>query len=418
MLNLRKKLLVGTLLSSALVTSAFAGKVEVLHWWTSGGEAAAANELKAMMEKQGHQWIDFAVAGGGGDSAMTVLKSRAVSGNPPAAAQVKGPNIQEWAELGLLENLDDVAKAENWDKILPKEVSNIMKYQGHYVAVPVNVHRVNWLWANPEVFKKTNTQVPTTWDEFFTVADKIKKAGYIAFAHGGQPWQDATVFEDMVLGMGGVDFYKKSLVQLDPEALGSEEMVRILTAFKKLKSYTDGASAGREWNITTGLIINGKAAMQIMGDWAKGEFNAAGKKPGTDYLCVASPGTKDSFMFNIDSLILFKSKKAEDVKATKDLAKTILQPEFQKVFNMNKGSIPVRTDLPMGNFDSCAQLSAQDFKRTAKTGTLVPSMAHEMAVSAAVRGAIMDTVSNFYNSDKQSASAAAQQLVKAVKRAQ
>lgn len=418
MLNLRKKLLVGTLLSSALVTSAFAGKVEVLHWWTSGGEAAAANELKAMMEKQGHQWIDFAVAGGGGDSAMTVLKSRAVSGNPPAAAQVKGPNIQEWAELGLLENLDDVAKAENWDKILPKEVSSIMKYQGHYVAVPVNVHRVNWLWANPEVFKKTNTQVPTTWDEFFTVADKIKKAGYIAFAHGGQPWQDATVFEDMVLGMGGVDFYKKSLVQLDPEALGSEEMVRILTAFKKLKSYTDGASAGREWNITTGLIINGKAAMQIMGDWAKGEFNAAGKKPGTDYLCVASPGTKDSFMFNIDSLILFKSKKAEDVKATKDLAKTILQPEFQKVFNMNKGSIPVRTDLPMGNFDSCAQLSAQDFKRTAKTGTLVPSMAHEMAVSAAVRGAIMDTVSNFYNSDKQSASAAAQQLVKAVKRAQ
>lgn len=415
MLTFGKKILMGTALYSALVTSAFAGKVEVLHWWTSGGEAAAAAELKSMMEKQGHTWTDFAVSGGGGDNAMTVLKSRVNAGNPPAAAQVKGPSIQDWAELGKLANLDDVAKAEKWDSVLPSQVSNIMKYDGHYVAVPVNVHRVNWLWANPEVFKKAGAKIPSTWDEFFAAADKIKAKGFIAFAHGGQAWQDATVFEDMVLGMGGADFYKKALVELDPEALGGAQMVKILTAFKKLKNYTDAASPGREWNITTGLVINGKAAMQIMGDWAKGEFNAAGKKPGSDYVCVASPGSKDDFMFNVDSMILFKTKNAADEKATKDLAKTILQPEFQQVFNMNKGSIPVRTDLPMDSFDSCAQLSSQDFKKAAKLGTLVPSMAHEMAVSASVRGAIMDTVTNFFNSKNASAADTAAKLVKAVK---
>lgn len=412
-----RHLLLGAAIAATLASKALAGNVEVLHYWTSGGEAAAAAELKKSLELQGHEWTDFAVAGGGGDNAMTVLKSRAVSGNPPSAAQVKGPSIQDWAELDLLTNLDKVAKAEKWDEVLPSIVSDIMKYDGHYVAVPVNVHRVNWLWANPEVFKKAGARIPTTWDEFFVAADKIKAAGFVAFAHGSQPWQDATVFEDMVLGMGGAEFYKKSLVDLDPVTLGGAEMVKILKAFKKLKDYTDEASPGREWNITTGMVINGQAAMQIMGDWAKGEFTAAGKKPGTDYVCIASPGTQDAFMFNIDSMIMFEKGDDASKAATNDLAKAILQPSFQKVFNMNKGSIPVRTDLAMDDFDECAKLSSADFKESAAAGTLVPSMAHEMAVPAAARGAIMDTVTNFFNSKKESAEEAAAKMVKAVKMA-
>src|SRR5512134_2982000 len=122
-------------------TLAQAGEVEVLHWWTSGGEAKAAAELKATMQKKGHTWKDFAVAGGGGDAAMTVLKSRVVSGNAPAAAQIKGPALQEWAAEGVLTSIDEVAKAERWDEVLPKVVADIMKYKGSYVAVPVNVHR-------------------------------------------------------------------------------------------------------------------------------------------------------------------------------------------------------------------------------------------------------------------------------------
>ena len=164
----------------AAAVAAHAGEVEVLHYWTSGGEAKSAAELKKMMQAKGHTWRDFAVAGGGGDSAMTVLKSRVISGNPPSAAQVKGPAIQEWASEGVLGNMDALAKSEKWDEALPKVVADVMKYKGNYVAAPVNVHRVNWMWANPEVLKKAGVSgMPKTWDEFMATCRKIEDAGYI-----------------------------------------------------------------------------------------------------------------------------------------------------------------------------------------------------------------------------------------------
>ena len=138
--------------SLALPLLAHAGEVEVLHWWTSGGERAA-DTLQKMVEQKGHTWKDFAVAGGGGEAAMTVLKTRAVSGNPPSAAQIKGghPGV---GRTRPARQPDDTAKAERWDELLPEQVSKIMQYDGSYVAVPVNVHRVNWLWINPEVFER------------------------------------------------------------------------------------------------------------------------------------------------------------------------------------------------------------------------------------------------------------------------
>ena len=152
-----------------------AGEVEVLHYWTSGGEAKSVAELKDMMGKRGHTWKDFSVTGGGGQNAMAVLKQRVLAGNAPAAANIKGPAIQEWAELNVLTSLDAMASFEKWDEALPKVVADQMKYKGRYVAVPVNVHRVNWLWANSAVLKKAGVAaLPKTYDEFFAAADKIK----------------------------------------------------------------------------------------------------------------------------------------------------------------------------------------------------------------------------------------------------
>jgi glucose/mannose transport system substrate-binding protein len=413
------KLLKGTLVFLvviALCFTIFAGEVEVLHWWTSGGEAAAVSVLKQMLEKEGHTWKDFAVAGGGGDAAMTVLKSRAVSGNPPTAAQVKGPQIQLWGDEGVLTNLDDVAKAEKWDTLIPKVVSDIMKYKGHYVAVPVNVHRINWMWCNPAVFKKAGAKIPTTWTEFEVAAKKIQAAGLIPVAWGGQPWQEATVFETIVAGIGGSDFYRKALVQADPAALNSATMIKCFETLKMIKQYTDKGAPGRDWNLATAMVIKGEAAMQFMGDWAKGEFTAAGKKPGVDYIAALAPQTSKQFLFNIDSFIFFKIKDPKNVEAQKAMARLILSPKFQEVFNVNKGSIPVRLGMPEAPFDAPARQAMKDFVASAKTGDLVPSMAHEMAVMPAIRGAILDVVTNFYNSNM-SAKDAAAQLASAVKSA-
>ena len=396
------------------VTAAVAGDVEVLHYWTSGGEAKSAAELKKIMSAKGHAWKDFAVAGGGGDNAMTVLKSRVVSGNPPSAAQIKGPALQEWAQEGVLGNLDSVAKDEKWDSLLPQVVANVMKYKGSYVAAPVNVHRVNWMWANPEVLQKSGVaKMPANYDEFFAAADKIKKAGFIAVAHGGQNWQDFTTFESVVLGVGGAKFYQEALVKLDPKALNSATMKKSLETFRKIKGYTDAAAPGRDWNLATAMVMQGKAGFQFMGDWAKGEFVAAGKKPGKDFLCAAAPGTANAFTFNVDSFAMFKLKDAGAQKAQGDLAAAIMSPEFQEVFNLNKGSIPVRLNMSMAKFDDCAKLSSKDFVDTAKTGGLVPSVAHGMAISPATEGAIKDMVSQFWNDDKISIDDAQKRLVTA-----
>ncbi|NOX33819.1 MAG: carbohydrate ABC transporter substrate-binding protein [Deltaproteobacteria bacterium] len=388
-------------------TSTFAGQVEVLHWWTSGGEAKSVAILKGLLEKEGHSWKDMAVAGGAGENAMTVLKTRAMAGNPPTAAQVKGPAIQEWAREGLLANLDPVAKKENWDKLVPSVVTDIMKYQGHYVAVPVNVHKINWMWCNPSVFIKAKAKIPTTWAEFETAAKKIKAAGFIPVAFGGQAWQEATVFESVVIGQAGAAFYKKALVDTEPGALNSPQMIKALKTFKMIKKYTDKNAPGRDWNMATSMVIKGEAAMQFMGDWAKGEFTAAGKNPGTDYVAIPAPESAGTYLFNIDSFIMFKQKDKSAQQAQNAMARLILGKKFQEVFNVNKGSIPVRSGIAKASFDDIALRSMDEFAAAAANGTLMPSMAHGMAVYPAVQGAIYDVVTEFYNSDMTAKEAAA-----------
>jgi len=397
-------------------SGALAGEVEVLHWWTSGGEARSVAVLKELLEKEGHTWKDFAVAGGGGETAMTVLRSRAVAGNPPTAAQVKGPQIQQWGDEGVLADLSRVAKAEKWDDILPGVVADVMKYKGKYVAVPVNVHRINWMWCNPEVFRKAGAKVPKTWSEFEESARKIQAAGLIPVAFGGQSWQESTVFESLVIGVGGADFYRKTMIEADPRFLDSGTMREVFKRLRIIKTFTDRSAPGRDWNLATAMVIKGEAAMQFMGDWAKGEFTAAGKEPGVDYLAMPFPDTSEYFLFNVDSFIMFKQKNKAAGEAAEAMARLILQPKFQEVFNINKGSIPVRLGMARANFDSPAQRSMSDFVASAATGGLVPSMAHEMAVFPEVRGAIFDVVTNFYNSEM-SAKDAARKLASEVEAA-
>jgi glucose/mannose transport system substrate-binding protein len=383
------------------------GTVEVLHWWTSGGEAEALSNIIEALEAQGHTWKDFAVAGGGGDEAMTALRSRAVAGNPPTAAQVKGPQIMSWAQEGFLAQLDPVASEMGWDEMIPEDVASLYKYEGSYVAVPINVHRMNWMWANPELFEEAGAEIPTTWDEFEQAADKLQDAGILPVAWtGGDIWE-ASVLELIVAGKG-VDFYNKTMVQGDPEAIDSAKMADCLETLKMIASYADEGASGREWNESTALVIEDKAAMQFMGDFAKGEFIVADQKPEEDYVARPAPETQGQFMFNIDSFIFFEQSDKAKRAAQMDLARVILSKEVQREFNLVKGSIPVRTDMDPEPFDKPAKDSMAAFAEADDEGTLIPSMAHEMAVSRAVRGAFLDTVTTYVNTDMGAEEAAAQ----------
>ena len=225
------------------------------------------------------------------------------------------------------------------------------------------------------------------------------------------------MFESIVLGTGGAEFYKAALVDLKPEALNSPQMVKAFEVLRRVQGYVDKGAPGRDWNLATAMVINGKAGMQFMGDWAKGEFTAAGKTPGEDFVCVPAPGTQGMFTFNIDSFAMFALDDPAAQKAQFDLAATIMEPEFQEVFNLNKGSIPVRLGMPMDKFDDCAKDSMDEFVASAESGSLVPSMAHGMAVRSSVQGAIFDLVTQFFNSDM-SPEDAARKLAETVASAQ
>ena len=390
-------------LTCGAATAQAAEALSVLHWWTSGGESKAVGVLKDDMTKEGYQWKDFAVAGGAGAAAMTALKTQVISGNAPTAAQIKGPLIQEWADQGVLVDIDKAAG--DWKANLPPQIDKIMHAEGHYVGAPFSVHRVNWLWINKAALDKVGAKPPTTWPEFFALADKLKAAGYTAIAHGGQPWQDLTIWETVVLSQGA-DFYKKALVDLDQKTLTSPQMVQVFDTVRKISTYFDKGYSGRDWNLATAMVINGKAGMQFMGDWAKGEFANAGKVPGKDYICAAAPGTDKSFTFNVDSFVFFQQKGQKDPTPGQiAMAKTIMSPDFQQQFSLYKGSIPVRLGVPMNKFDDCAKKSYADEQVAIKNGGYVPSLAHGMAQSDAVAGAITDVVTKFMNSTQDSKTA-------------
>jgi glucose/mannose transport system substrate-binding protein len=412
-----RKLLIGTLLATGLtagyaVTTQAAGEsVEVLHWWTSGGEAAALNVLKKKLESQGITWKDMPVAGGGGEQAMAALRARVTAGDPPTAVQALGFDITDWAKQGVVGDLSPVADKEGWDKVIPAALQEFAKYDGKWIAAPVNVHSTNWIWINKKALDAAGGKAPETWDELIAVLDKMKANGIIPIVGGGNAWNAATMFDSMVLSLG-TDFYKKSMIDLDPAALGSDKMVEAFTRLSKLRSYVDENFSGREWNLDSAMVIDGKAGMQIMGDWAKGEFVNAGKKPGEDFVCIRFPGTQGAVTFNSDMFMMFKVGKDKQA-AQLQMASDIEDPAFQSSFNVVKGSAPARTDVPDTAFDACGKKAIKDLAEANAKGTLLGSMSQGYASPAAIKNAMYDVITREYNGDLDP-KAAAQELVDAV----
>jgi len=380
-------------------------EVEVLHWWTSGGEAAAIGVLKDDMAQKGIGWRDVPVAGGGGAAMLTALKTRVVSGNPPTAAQLNMAAVQEWAAEGLLEDVTDLAQSQNWDQLLPDTIKEVITYQDRYIGVPINIHRVNWLWINAKVLAENNLSPPATWDEFYAVGDVLKEKGIIPLALGSDPWQEIFLFENLVMGLGGADFYKKAIVELDSEALGSEQMVQVFEHMRRLKGYMDTNTVGRTWNEAASMVMNGQAAMQLMGDWVKGEIVNANLVPGEDILCAPAPGTAGTALIHGDVIVMYNVGE-ESKAAQQELASNIMDRSFQERFNLLKGSVPARLDVSEDQFDACGKQSMRDIRQAIADNSLHLDL-DGGALPPAIQGAFYDVVTQHFNSNQSSSDAAA-----------
>src|SRR5271157_3732907 len=385
-MKFRTTLMAGAMAVSAIGFAASAQaadikEVQMLHWWTSGGEAAALNVLKQDLAKEGYAWKDVPVAGGGGEGAMTALKAMVAAGNPPTASQILGYYAVDYADAGNLADVSSLAQKEGWDKVLPKALQKFTTTNGKWGAVPINIHSVNWIWLNKALMDKIGGTEPKNFDDFLALLDKAKAAGVIPLALGGQPWQEATMFDSVVMATGGPDFYKKAFIDLDESALKSDTMKKSFDNLAKLRAYTDPNYAGRDWNLATAMVIKGDALVQVMGDWAKGEFKAANKEAGKDFLCYRFPGTDGSVLYNTDMFAMFKVS-SDRQAAQVALAEATMSPEVQSAFNVLKGSVPARMDVSDAAFDLCGKKGIADVKAANAKGTFLGSMAQNYAQAA------------------------------------
>ncbi|MEO0484487.1 MAG: ABC transporter substrate-binding protein [Pseudomonadota bacterium] len=391
--------------------------VEVLHWWTSGGEAAALNVLKGDLEGQGIGWTDMPVAGGGGSDAMTVLRARVTAGDPPTAVQMLGFAIQDWAAEGALADLNALAADQNWDAVVPAALQNFSKHDGSWVSAPVNVHSTNWVWANSAIMAELGLEQPGSWDEFVAAMQAAQDAGYVALAHGGQAWQEATVFDSIAMGVGGPEFYQAAFVDLDADALGGAQMVEAFERMETLRGFVDDNFSGRDWNLASAMVVNGEALFQIMGDWAKGEFVNAGQTAGEEFQCFRVPGSEGTVTFNSDQFAMFNVTDTAAMDAQVTMASSVMSPSFQVAFNTVKGSVPARTDISDEAFDACGKLGMAQLADAAASGGLFGSMAHGHANPPAVQNAMYDVITAHFNGEFDAETAAAE-MVTAVELAQ
>jgi len=387
-------LLAACLLGLGTSAQAAPPKAEVIHWWTAGGESAAARALSQAYKAAGGAWVDTAVALG--EQSRSVTINRIVGGNPPVAAQFNtSRQFVDLVEQDMLNNVDEVAIRNGWDQFLPETVLKAIKINGHYYAAPVDIHMPTWIWYSKAAFRKAGiASEPKSMDELFTALGKLKAAGLIPLAHGGQSWQESIIFTSVLANVGGKDLYLKVFRDHDKTAINSPAFKQVLTTYKRLRSFTDAGAPGRNWNDATAMLITGKAGVQIMGDWAKGEFSLAKQKAGEDFGCIAGFGSNSPYIIQGDVLVFPKTSNPEAIKAQKLLAAVTTSPATQIEFNIHKGSIPIRTDVDASKMDICAQQGLAIMKdKTRQVGN------GEIFMTPDQNGALADILTAYWNTN-------------------
>lgn len=370
--------------------AALSGKLEIFSWWTTGGEAAGLQKLFDLYKTSCSPNVDIVnstVAGGGGAAARQVLSTRMQGNDPPGTFQVHMGHelIDTWVTTGFMQPLGDLYAQQGWNNVFPKAVLDIVSYQGQPYSVPVNIHRANVLWYNKSVFQANNLQPPTTLDEFFTVADALKAKGITPLALGDvESFASVQLMETTLLGKLGATAYDG--LWTGATDWKSAQVTDALNTYQKMLGYVNSDHSSLSWDQANDLVISGKAAMTIMGDWLEGDNIA---KKFTDYGYLPAPSTAGVYDALSDTFGL--PKNAPNANAVKCWLKVVGSKEGQEAFNPLKGSICARTDCDASLFDAYLQSAMADWKKD----TIVPSLAHGAAVSQGWLTEISDAVTAF-----------------------
>ena len=352
-MKLSTKLLAATAIVSASAASAV--ELEVTHWWTSGGEAAAVSKFADAVNASGDTWVDGAIAGGGG-TARPVIISRILGGDPMHATQLNhGRQAEELIEAGLLLDLTDVAEAQGWaDIVNPSSLLDSCTVDGRIYCAPVNIHSWQWIWLSHQAYADAGADVPSNWDEFVASAPALEAAGKIPLAMGQQAWQSSGAFGVMAVAIAGIDAWSEVTINKNADAVMGPEYTKVFEAAANARAFAANSNV-QDWNQATNLVITGQAGGQIMGDWAQGEFQVAGQVAGEDYTCLPGLGVNEVISTGGDAFYFPVQDDADIEAGQKRMAALLLSPEVQVAFNLAKGSLPIRGDIDMSTANDCMQ---------------------------------------------------------------
>lgn len=391
-MKLTTKLMAATAIVSA--GAVHAEEMEVMHWWTSGGEAAAVSEFaKALNERTEHTWIDGAIAGGG-DTARPIMVSRIIGGDPPAAFQFNhGRQAEELIEAGLMLDLTDVAEAEGWaDIVNPPTLLDACTVDGRIYCAPVNIHSWQWMWLSNTAFEEAGVAVPTNWGEFVAAAPALREAGKVPLAMGGQSWQQSGSFGVMAIALAGQEAWLAVNRDKDADVARGEDYTRVFQAFADARELAEGLDV-LDWNQATNAVITDAAGAQIMGDWAQGEFAIAGEVAGEDYSCLPGLGEVAILDAGGDAFYFPVTGDPDMEAAQKEMAAMLLSPEVQVAFNSAKGSLPIRGDVDLTSVNECTQKGLD----LLAAGNILPS--GNVLLTPDTTTQVNDLMTEFWNSD-------------------
>jgi glucose/mannose transport system substrate-binding protein len=371
--------------------------LEVFSWWTSGSESEALRVLQDAFTAADKNvtFKNAAVAGGGGSNARTVLATRLQGGNPPDSWQLHpDQDLMSVVKDGTVADLTALYKDQGWEDKLPDAVKAMLRKDGKYYAVPVNAHRANVLWTNPEVLKKAGVTLTesTTIAEFVAYLPKLKATGAAPVCLGAKdPFAPAQLLESIILANVGPDVWKQ--IMTGAVAFDDARIRTAVTQFAEVLKNVNADSAVLTWDQAALQTADGKCATTLMGDWAYGELVGKGKKDGTDFGHVTFPGTSGLFDFVGDAFVI-PAKNAPNPEAEKVWLRQLLDPKVQSDFNLKKGSAPVLKGASLAGYPQYQQGAAEAFQ----TLPIVSSLAHGQAAPAEFASTYSDAVTSFLGS--------------------
>ncbi|GKZ13704.1 ABC transporter substrate-binding protein [Haladaptatus sp. T7] len=380
-------------------------KLELQHWWT-GGDGHAA--ITALLDGFKEEYPDIEVkpnpiAGGAGQNLKDVVKKRVLQGKPPSSWQAwPGKNLTPYVDNDILHDISDSVWSENGMKDAyrsgPKEVA---KLDGKFVAVPLNIHRLNNLFYNTKVVEDAGVD-PKSISKPSDLTAAMKKVESNTDAVGmaqqtKSPWSTLQLWAQVLLGESGVKTY--NAVMSGKVDANKKAVKNALSIVKEYKAHFNKDSGSLDWQQANKKILKGEAAFFHQGDWAASMYREQENfEYEKQWNHVPFPGTEKMYALNMDSFPFPKQNPSPE--ATKKFLQYVGSKDAQERFNPKKGSIPPRTDVSKEKFGPFLSQQMDDFKNSKSQP---PSVAHGLATTPETLTNLKDATASFisnWNVDK------------------